>query len=458
VAVTVLVVDDEPNILLTFSQALRLAGYRTETAGSGREAIERVVARPVDMVLLDVRLGDLDGLEVLERCRSARPDLPVVMMSGHGTIDVAVRAVRQGALDFLEKPVAKERLLLAVEGALKHRALEDELASLRAERGRFDMIGTSPAMARLYELIRRAAPSEGRVLITGENGTGKELIARALHEHGRRSAGPFVKLNCAAVPAELIESELFGHERGAFTGAHAARKGRFERADGGTLFLDEVGDMPAPMQAKLLRVLQEGEFERVGGTEPITVDVRVIAATNKDLPAEIAAGRFREDLYYRLNVVPIQAPALRERREDVGALAASFLSAACERNGQKPMTLAPDAIAALAGYDFPGNVRELGNLVERLAILVDGPTIGAADVADVLPGGRPAPVARFRDGASFAALCDEAEREILLGALAAHGDSPTEAARALSMDRGHFYKRLKALGIRRGGGEGGTPG
>ncbi len=454
-AVTVLIVDDEPNILLTYSQALRLAGYRAETAATGREAVERALDRPVDLVLLDVKLGDQDGLEVLERCRAARPDLPVVMMSGHGTIDIAVRAVRQGALDFLEKPVAKERLLLAVEGALKQRALEDELATLRADRGRFDMIGEGPAMQRLYELIRRAAPSEGRVLITGENGTGKELSARARHAHGRRAAGPFVKLNCAAVPAELIESELFGHERGAFTGAHAARKGRFERADGGTLFLDEVGDMPTPMQAKLLRVLQEGEFERVGGVETVRVDVRVIAATNKDLPAEIAAGRFREDLYYRLAVVPIHAPPLRERREDVGPLVRTFLAAACERNGRKPMQASPEAIATLAAYHFPGNVRELGNLVERLAILADGPVLTAADAASVLPGGRPKAAPRFREGASFAALTDEAEREILLGALAAHDDSPTEAARALSMDRGHFYKRLKALGIRRGGGGGG---
>jgi DNA-binding NtrC family response regulator len=458
VAVTVLVVDDEPNILLTFSQALRLAGYRTLTAATGREAIDRVSDRPVDVVLLDVKLGDMDGLEVLDRCRAARPEVPVVMMSGHGTIDIAVRAVRQGALDFLEKPVAKERLLLAIEGALKHRALEDELATLRADRGHFAMIGDGPAMRRLFELLRRAAPSEGRVLITGENGTGKELIARAIHENSRRAGGPFVKLNCAAVPADLIESELFGHERGAFTGAHAARKGRFERADGGTLFLDEVGDMPAAMQAKVLRVLQEGEFERVGGTETVSVDVRVVAATNRDLPAEIAAGRFREDLYYRLNVVPIHVPPLRERLEDVGPLVASFLGAACERNGRKPMRASPEAIAALQAYDYPGNVRELGNLVERLAILADGPVITAADVAAVLPGGRQPPGPGYRQGASFATLTDDAERAILLGALAAHRDSPTEAARALSMDRGHFYKRLKALGIRRGGGEGGNKG
>ncbi len=450
-AAVVLVVDDERNIGLTFGQALRLAGHNTELASTAKEGLERLLARPIDVVLLDVKLPDMDGLEVLERIRSERPDVPVVMMSGHGTIDTAVRAVRTGALDFLEKPVAKERLLVAVENALRHKAMADELAELRAARGTFDMVGGGRRMSELFEVLRRAAPSEGRVLITGENGTGKELIARAIHENSRRRDAPFVKLNCAAVPAELIESELFGHERGAFTGAHAARKGKFELADKGTLFLDEVGDMPAAMQAKLLRVLQEGEFERVGGANTIHADVRVIAATNKDLPKEIEEGRFREDLYYRLNVVPIHAPPLRERKEDIPALVASFVREACERNGRRTMEASAEAIAALQGHDYPGNVRELRNLVERLVILSDGPVLTAADVGRALPSAKKARVGGYREGATFNELAEEAEREILLGALAFHNDSPTEASRALGMDRGHFYKKLKALGIRRGG-------
>jgi len=452
VPAAVLIVDDERNIGLTFGQALRLAGYATEVAGTGREGLERLQARPFDVVLLDVRLPDLDGLQILQQIREIRNDeVPVVMMSGHGTIDAAVRAVRLGALDFLEKPVAKERLLVAVENALRHRAMRRELEELRAERGSFEMVGGGQRMQALYEVLRRAAPSEGRVLITGENGTGKELIARALHRHSRRREGPFVKLNCAAVPAELIESELFGHERGAFTGAHAARKGKFELADGGTLFLDEVGDMPPAMQAKLLRVLQEGEFERVGGTTTLRADVRIIAATNRDLPAEIEAGRFREDLYYRLNVVPIHAPPLRERKEDIPALVAAFVREACERNGRRQMEATPEAIAALRRHDYPGNVRELRNLVERLVILSDGPALTAADVERALPAERRIGSGAYRAGESFQEQVARAEREILLGALEAHGDSPTEASRALGMDRGHFYKKLKALGIRRGG-------
>src|SRR5438067_9241477 len=282
-AATILIVDDEKNILLTLSQSLQLAGYKTELAGSGQLALDVVSAKPVDAVLMDVKMPDMDGLAALEKIAALKPALPVIMMSGHGTIDTAVKATQLGARDFLEKPIARERLLVALRNALDHQAMAEELRELKAEAGKFEMVGVSPAMGRIYELVRRTAPSEGRVLITGENGSGKELIARAIHQHSRRKAGPFVKLNCAAVPHELIESELFGHEKGAFTGAFAAKKGKFEVAHEGTLFLDEVGDMPAQMQAKLLRVLQEGELERVGGTETLKVDVRVIAATNKDL-------------------------------------------------------------------------------------------------------------------------------------------------------------------------------
>ncbi|WP_242395953.1 sigma-54-dependent transcriptional regulator [Anaeromyxobacter oryzisoli] len=452
--VTVLVVDDEKNIQLTLSRALSMEGYAVEAAGGGREALEKIAAQPVDVVVMDVRMPDLDGLSVLQKARETRPDLPVVIMSGHGSIETVRSAFKLGAFDYLEKPITeKEKLLVAVKNALALETLRAENAALRREAGLSEMIGGGPAMRKLFELVRRAAPSEGRVLVTGENGTGKELVARAIHEHSRRKDRPFVKLNCAAVPAELIESELFGHERGAFTGAVAARKGKFELADGGTLFLDEVGDMPAAMQAKVLRVLQEGEFERVGGAQTLRCDVRVVAATNKDLPAEVQAGRFREDLYYRLNVVPIHSPPLRERREDVPELSTRFLGEACERNGRRPMRLAREALLALQAHDWPGNVRELRNLIERLAILCDGPEISADDVAAVLPGTRRPRADRFRVGASFHELVEEAEREIILGALDANHDNVSDTARTLDLERSHLYKKMRALGIKRGGGE-----
>jgi DNA-binding NtrC family response regulator len=453
---TVLVVDDERNIQVTLSRALSMEGYAVETASGGREALEKLAALPVDVVVMDVRMPDLDGLSVLQKARDTRPELPIVIMSGHGSIDTVRSAFKLGAFDYLEKPITeKEKLLVAVKNALALQTLRAENAALRREAGRLEMVGSGPAMQRLFELVRRAAPSEGRVLVTGENGTGKELVARALHENSRRKDGPFVKLNCAAVPADLIESELFGHERGAFTGAVAARRGKFEQADGGTLFLDEVGDMPPAMQAKVLRVLQEGEFERVGGQQTLKCDVRVVAATNKDLPAEVQAGRFREDLYYRLNVVPIHAPPLRERKEDVPELAAGFLAEACERNGRRPMRLAREAVLALQAQDWPGNVRELRNLVERLAILCDGPEIGADDVAAVLPGARKPRADRFRSGAAFHDLVEEAEREIILGALDANEDNVTETAKTLGLERSHLYKKMRGLGIRRGTGEAG---
>src|SRR5690349_3207460 len=344
---TVLIVDDEKNILLTLQTSLQLAGYRTELAASGQVALDVVSARPVDAVLMDVKMPDMDGLTALARLMELKPELPVIMMSGHGTIDTAVKATQLGARDFLEKPIARDRLLVALRNALKQQAMLEELKALRAEVGRYDMVGNGPAMQRIFSLIQRAAPSEGRVLITGENGTGKELIARALHQNSKRKNCPFVKLNCAAVPHELIESELFGHEKGAFTGAVSVRRGKFELAHEGTLFLDEVGDMPATMQAKLLRVLQEGELERVGGSETLKVDVRVIAATNKDLEKEIAAGRFREDLYFRLNVVQIHSPPLRERKEDIPELVNAFLKEASQQNNRRMLRLTPEAMAVM---------------------------------------------------------------------------------------------------------------
>ncbi|MBZ4398664.1 sigma-54 dependent transcriptional regulator [Myxococcus sp. AS-1-15] len=490
---SVLIVDDEKNILLTLSQSLQLAGYQTHLAASGQVALDVVSARPVDAVLMDVKMPDMDGLTALARLTELRPELPVIMMSGHGTIDTAVKATQLGARDFLEKPIARERLLVALRNVLKHQAAMEELRELREQLGRYDMVGSGPAMQRIFSLIQRTAPSEGRVLITGENGTGKELIARALHQNSRRKASPFVKLNCAAVPHELIESELFGHEKGAFTGAVSVRRGKFELAHEGTLFLDEIGDMPPAMQAKLLRVLQEGELERVGGAETLKVDVRVIAATNKNLEQEIGAGRFREDLYYRINVVQIHSPPLRERREDLPDLIGTFLREACAKNGRRPLTLSPDALAVMSAYDYPGNVRELRNLVERLAILCEGPVVTRADALELLPRGRgvvpppmetvaapastldsavvaaastpahalvapppptsaPATVVGFRPRAdkTFREQVEDAEREIILYVLAHTHDNVTEAARLLDLERGHFYKKMKALGLRRG--------
>ncbi len=448
---TVLIVDDERNIQVTLSRAVAMEGWVAEAASGGVEALEKIAALPVDVVVMDVRMPDLDGLEVLRRAREARPDLPVVIMSGHGSIETVRQAFKLGAFDYLEKPITeKEKLVAAVRNALALTRLAAENAELRREAGAFRMLGQGPAMQTLLGLVRRAGPSEGRVLVTGENGTGKELVARALHESSRRAGGPFVKVNCAAVPAELIESELFGHEKGAFTGAAAARKGRFELADGGTLFLDEVGDMPPAMQAKVLRVLQEGEFERVGGHQTLRCDVRVVAATNKDLGAEVAAGRFREDLYYRLAVVPVHVPPLRERKEDLPELGEAFLAEACRRNGRRPMRFAREAFLALQGYEWPGNVRELRNLVERLAILCDGPDISAGDVAAVLPGARRPRPERFREGVPLKDLVDEAERDIVLAALEKHQDNVAETARALGLERSHLYKKMRALGIRRG--------
>jgi DNA-binding NtrC family response regulator len=451
---TILIVDDERNIQVTLARALSLEGYAAETASGGQEALEKIAALPVDLVVMDVKMPDVDGLTVLEKARATRPELPVIIMSGHGSLETVRQAFKLGAFDYLEKPITeRDKLLVAVRNGLALRRLALENAELRREAGRGEMMGSGGAMQRLRDLIRRAAPSEGRVLVTGENGTGKELVARALHEGSRRKAAPFVKLNCAAVPADLIESELFGHEKGAFTGAVAARRGKFELADGGTLFLDEVGDMPAAMQAKVLRALQEGELERVGGQQTLRVDVRVVAATNKDLSAEVAAGRFREDLFYRLAVVLVHVPPLRERKEDIPELAASFLAEACARNGRRPMTFGREALLALQSHSWPGNVRELRNLVERIAILCDGPALSDADVASVLPGARrPREERPAREGASFHELVEDAEREIILAALARQGENVTETARALGLERSHLYKKMRALGIKREGG------
>jgi two-component system nitrogen regulation response regulator NtrX len=449
---SVLVVDDEKNILTSLSRALRIEDYDVDVAGSGTIALAKVDEKAYDALLVDVMMPQMDGITLLRTLRERGNDLPVLVMSGHGTIETAVEATRLGAHDFIEKPIATERLLLSLERALEFTRLAAENDALRAAAGvSTGLLGESAAMRQLRQQIELAASARAPVLILGERGTGKELVARAIHEHSKRADGPLEKMNCAAVPAELIESELFGHEAGAFTGATKQRRGKFERASGGTLFLDEVGDMPPPMQAKLLRVLQEGELERVGGQRVLEVDVRVVAATNKDLTEEIDEGRFRADLHDRLNVLPLRIPPLRERTGDVALLVAHFLEAACTANDRRRKTLDPEAMALLEAYTYPGNVRELRNLVERLVILTPGDRIGPAEARMFLPLG-PAVGgggSTYRPGVGLKAMVEDVERGLIEAALGHHEGHITKTAADLGLERSHLYKKMKALGVRR---------
>jgi DNA-binding NtrC family response regulator len=449
----ILVLDDEPGILTTLHKALTLEGHIVDVAGGVKVAEEKIQKRSYDLALFDVSLPDGDGVDLLTRLRGAQNDLPVVMMSGHATIDAAVRATRLGAIDFLEKPLSTDRLLLVIDNVLRLVRAEAEAAALREQAGRSgELLGASRGMVELREQIARAgkAAATATVFVTGERGTGKELVARAIHGASKRAKGPLEKMNCAAVPAELIESELFGHEAGAFTGASKQRLGKFERASGGMLFLDEVGDMPLPMQAKLLRVLQEREIERVGGHEVIKVDVRVVAATNRDIEAAVKAGQFRADLFDRLNVLPLSLPPLRARRDDIPLLAEHFLAMASQANGRLGMTLSKGAIARLGAYSFPGNVRELKNLIERLVILTPDDTIGEDDVKNCLGGAGAAPpvAGLYRAGVPLKVLVDDAERSILEEALVHHGGKMTAVARALGIERSNAYQKCKRLGVK----------
>jgi len=435
---TVLVVDDEQNILTSISRALALEGYDVEIAGSAEIALEKLEKQSFDAILLDVQLPGTDGLEMLHELRKREISTPVIMMSGHATIEVAVEATRRGADDFIEKPIGSDRL---------------ENRELRRRFGAGELLlGQSGPIQRLREQIALAARSNAAVLVLGERGTGKELVAAAIHAGSARARGPFEKLNCAAVPEGLIESELFGHEAGAFTGATRRRHGKFERADGGSLFLDEVGDMPPQMQAKLLRVLQDGEVERVGGGPSGKVDVRVVAATNKSLQQEIEAGRFRADLFDRLNVVPLKVPALRERREDIPLLANHFLALACEVHGRPRKKISAGAMRLLESYPYPGNVRELRNLVERLVILTPGVTITEAEARALLPGeASGSRGSHFRPETPLREMLEEVERELIERALAHRGGHVTKTAADLGLERSHLYKKMRALGIRKDG-------
>ncbi len=453
---SILIVDDEAGVRAALAGILGDEGYAVEAAESGEDCLAALEARRYDLVLLDVWLPKMDGLETLERLRGIDPEVPVVVISGHGNIETAVKAVRMGARDFVEKPLSLEKILLVVRNALRQRRLEAEVRSLKEQvEHRWVMVGESPAIQRLRADIAQAAPSNGRVLIFGENGTGKELVARNIHAQSLRAAGPFVEVNCAAIPEELIESELFGHTRGAFTGAQAAKKGKFELADGGTLFLDEVGDMTLKTQAKVLRVLQEQKLEPVGGTGSVTVDVRVIAATNKNLEEEIRKGTFREDLYFRLNVIPFHVPPLRDRRQDVPLLARHFLAAISAEYGKRPKQLAPEALDALVAQPWPGNVRELRNTIERLVIMTAGDRIEARHLpAPLLAGLAPAPppgAATAATGTSpFASLAEareDFEKRYIWRKYQECGGNMSRTAEALQVERSNLYRKMKAYGL-----------
>ncbi len=437
---SILIVDDEPGIVSSLRGALSREGYQVEGASSLAEGRDRL-REAYDFVLLDVGFRDGNGLDLLAAIVAGAPQTAVIMMSGQASIDIAVRATRLGAYDFLEKPISLERLLVLLRNATLSLALQDENARLQRP-GPVPIVGRSRALRRLLEEIERAGPTPARVLIQGEHGTGKELVARALHAASPRRAGPFVAVNCAAIPEELVESELFGHERGAFTGATQARRGRFEEAHAGTLFLDEIGDLSPRAQTKLLRVLQEGELTRVGGNRAIKVDVRVIAATNRDLAAAARTNEFREDLYFRLAVIPMTVPPLRERTEDIPALVEHFAAQVAKETGGKPRTFNAGALERLRAYSYPGNVRELGNLVERLVIMSPGAGVGADEVRAVLPREEAPPESAGR----LSEAVREFEKRQIEAALQAEGGNVTRAAARLGLERSHLYKKMRKLG------------
>ncbi len=442
----ILIVDDEQSIRTTLSKILEDEGHRTAVCESGEEALAQYARDEFDLIILDLWLPGVDGMTVLERFRAAGPP-PVIVISGHGNVDTAVRATRLGAYDFLEKPLSLERVLLTINHALADRKLREQVRDLRRNLSLDEiLIGESEAMRALDQQIRSAAPSNSRVLISGENGSGKEIIARTLHRLSHRAEQPFVDVNCAAIPEELIESELFGHRKGAFTGAIDERKGKFELADGGTLFLDEVGDMSLRTQAKVLRVLQEQTFQKVGGQQPITVDVRVIAATNKDLHAEIARGTFRDDLYYRLNVIPIDVPPLRARGNDIVLLAEHFLRRFAAETGTPRKKLSSGAASKLKAYHWPGNVRELRNVIERLAILLQSDSIEPEDIQLGTRGEVSA--AEVAANLTLKEARDAFEKQYILGRLRDFAGNVSRTADALGVERSNLYRKLHAYGIR----------
>jgi nitrogen regulation protein NR(I) len=449
---TILVVDDERSIRIGLKGLLSKEGHEVSTAENGEEALRLLDPQPVDLVLTDLRMPGLDGVSLLRKIKQHHPDTLVVMMTAYGSEKVAVEAMKAGAHDYIVKPFDNDEVKILVHQALEQVALRREVRQLHERLDaafRFDnIVGTSPAMQRVFDLVKKVAPTDLTVLITGESGTGKEVIANALHQHSPRKSGPFIKVNCAAMARELVESELFGHEKGAFTGAITAREGKFAAADGGTLFLDEVGDMSLETQAKVLRVLQEREFERVGGNRTFKVDVRVIAATNKNLQQMVQEEKFREDLYYRLNVVPVALPPLRERREDIPLLAMHFLTEAASRYGQGPTTLSPDAYALLMSSPWPGNVRELKNAIEAATVLSPGPEIRAADLRLHQQTHAPAvsSTATFKEAKQH--VIETFERDFISRALRRHQGNITRAAEEMGMHRQQLQQKIRELGLK----------
>jgi DNA-binding NtrC family response regulator len=444
-----LIIDDEPNTLASLSRAFRLAGHDATVCDQPARALELVKNEQFDLILSDVVMPGKDGIALLEEIKSLGVTTPVVMMSGQAHIEMAVRATRLGAIDFLEKPISTEKLLLTLENARRLTRLEEENRELRGTLGKHELVWRGETMSRLMAQIERVAASETRVCILGETGTGKELVARTLHQKSQRSGGPFITLNCAAVPAELIESELFGHEKGSFTGAAARHLGKFEQASGGTLFLDEIGDMPLPMQAKLLRVLEEGEVERIGGTGTVKVDVRVIVATHRDLQEQVREGKFRQDLFHRIYVFPIPLPPLRDRCDDIPVLIEYFQKQVSRQNNWKPSEFTPDAVAELQRYSWPGNVRELRNMVERLLLLSTNNQVDLATVRMALPVGKQlSGTTSTTDGQGpLSERMDRVERTIILNELERQQHHITNTAKALGLERSHLYKKCQQLGI-----------
>ena len=455
---SILVVDDEEPILTSLSSILEDEGYHVTVGKSGADALRAYTTDPPDLMLLDIWMPEMDGLETLRRVRELVPTAQVMVMSGHGSIETAVKAIRLGAYDYIEKPLSLENVTLRVKHALDQYRLEQENRSLRTKvQKKFELVGQSPVMQQLRQLIDTAGPTNSRVLIGGENGTGKELVARAIHMQSARADKPFIAVNCAAIPETLIESELFGHEKGSFTGATSMKRGQFEQADGGTLFLDEIGDMSLNTQAKVLRALQEQQFTRVGGTKLMKVDVRVLAASNKDLLKEIEKGTFRDDLFYRLNVVPIVVPPLRERREDIPLLVRHFMKVHAEEQGLRMKDISPDAMVVFQQYDWPGNIRELGNLVERLMIMVPGNIIEATHASLALqvrptaaPSQSSSPAPSPIVVQSYDSLRDARnafEKEYIGRKLREHHWNISRTAEDLKIERSHLHRKIKLLDV-----------
>ncbi|MFQ5641640.1 MAG: sigma-54-dependent transcriptional regulator [bacterium] len=444
----ILIVDDEKNIRRSVEMICTGEGYAVKTAADGEEAWKALDAGGIDLILLDIVMPGADGLQLLKEISDNYSEVAVIMISGHATVQNAVTATKSGAFDFIEKPISKEKLLIAIKNAISSRKLQRENLELRQQvAGKYEMIGESRTMKDILEQIAKVAPTNGRVLISGESGTGKELIARAIHENSLRNKGPFIKVNCAAIPEELIESELFGSEKGAYTGAHQTRDGKFSLADGGTIFLDEVGDMSLKVQAKVLRVLQEGEFEKVGGHKTQKVDVRVLAATNKNLEEEVKSGRFREDLYFRLNVVPIVSPPLRRRKDDIPILVNYFIESYMRENGYRKKQLSPDAIEALRAYDWPGNIRELKNVIERLMIMCSADTVQTVD----LPANIQSPTVhtplKIESGMTLKEIKESVERDYIFSALEKNDWNVSQTAKDLDIDRTNLHKKIKYYGL-----------